>query len=84
MDIIDLVFFILSGPSHNKTTEYLFLSLNVKDLKEKTMAEKLMHIPNVDTQNYPFFVADTFGHLPICRNKLDKSSHIAKPTNKKS
>ena len=36
------------------------------DLKDKTMAEKLMYIPNDDTQNYPFyklqFVVKTFGH----------------------
>ena len=35
--------------------------------RDKTMADKLMYINNVDTQNYPFYrlklVVQTFGHL---------------------
>ena len=37
-----------------------------RDLKDKTMGDKLMYILNVNTQNYPFFtlqlVVETFGH----------------------
>ena len=35
--------------------------------REKTITDKLMYIPNDDTQNYPFcklqLVVETFGHL---------------------
>ena len=37
-----------------------------RDLKDKTIADKLMYIPNDDTQNDPIFrlrlVVETFGH----------------------
>ena len=37
-----------------------------RDLREKTMADKLIYIPNNDAQNYPFcrlqLVVETFGH----------------------
>ena len=47
--------------STSKTFIFLF-----RDLRDKTMADDLMYIPNDATQNYPFcrlqLVDETFGH----------------------
>ena len=41
-------------------------SLKPRILKDKKMADKLMYIPNNDTQNYPYcrlkLVVETIGH----------------------
>ena len=54
------------------------------------MSDKLMYIPNNDTQNYPFcrlkFVVETFEHSwdnKITNENSLKSSKFFKPTNKK-
>ena len=54
------------------------------------MADKLMYIPNANTQNYPFcrfqFGVKTFGHTiykPTNQNLL-KVPKVGKPTNKKT
>ena len=54
------------------------------------MAEKLMYIPNANTQNCPFYnlqlVIETFGHStnkPINQNSI-KVPQIIMPTNKKT
>ena len=42
------------------------MSSNVRDQRDKTMADKVMYIPNDDTQNYPFcrsqLVVESFEH----------------------
>ena len=49
----------------NLGAEFLFTNLGFRKPK-KTMVDKLMYIPNQDTQNYPFcrlqLVIETFGH----------------------
>ena len=54
------------------------------------MAEKLMYIPNANTQNCPFYklqlVIETFGHStnkPTNQNSI-KVPQIVMPTNKKT
>ena len=54
------------------------------------MAEKLMYIPNANTQNWPFFklqlVIEMFGHWtnkPTNQNSI-KVPQIVMPTNKKT
>ena len=57
---------------------------------DKTMADKIMYIPNVDTQNYPFcrfqLVVEMIEHLTYwtIQSKLNKATKIGKPTNKKA
>ena len=54
------------------------------------MADKLMFIPNDDTQNYLFcrfkLVVETFEHsiFLINQSKFTKVSKVVKPTNKKT
>ena len=56
---------------------------------DKTMAIKLMYIPDDDTQNYPFFrlqvMVEMFLHSTLLTNesKFHKSQQIVKPTRKK-
>ena len=51
--------------------------------RNDTMGDKLMYIPNDDTQNYHFFrlqlVLESFGH-----SNLIKVPKVVKPTNKKT
>ncbi len=50
------------------------------------MADKLMYIPNVNTQNYPFFrlqlVDETLGHPTINQHLLNVPK-VVMPMNKK-
>ena len=54
------------------------------------MADKLMHIPNDDTQNYPFYklqlLVETFGHSTKWSNqaKFNKVPNVVESTNKKT
>ena len=54
------------------------------------MTDKLMYIPNEDTQNYPFcrlqLVVETFGHSTSEPNNLNstKVPKVVKPSNKKN
>ena len=55
-----------------------------------TIADKLIYIPNDDTQNYPFcrlkFVVETFEHSIKITNQSNftKVPKVFKPTNKKT
>ena len=58
---------LLSHPAVNLLSHLTKLQLSSQDLKtsrDKTMADKLMYIPNDDIQNYPScrlqFVVETF------------------------
>ena len=61
-----------------------YLSAGIK--WDKTMADKLMHTPNDDTQNYPFsrlqLEVETFGHSTN-QNSI-KVLKVVKPSNKKT
>ena len=50
---------------------------NIRNLREKTMADKLIYIPNEDTQNYPFcrllLVVETQLNEPTKHNSNKKS-----------
>ena len=46
------------------------IAVLIPNCKDKTMTDKLMYIPNYDTQNYLF-------------SKFDKVLKVVKPTNKK-
>ena len=52
------------------------------------MAEKLMYIPNADTQNYLIFsvklVVETFEYSTLCMNQsiFTEVPKVVKPTNK--
>ena len=54
---------------------------------DKTMADKLMYIPNDDTRNFPFcrlkLVVETFGHSTLSTNqsKFNKNFNVVEPTN---
>ena len=52
------------------------------------MADKLMHIPNGDTQCYPFcrlqLVVETFRHSTKWTNQLNFNKKVVKPTKKKT
>ena len=57
--------------------------------RDKTMADKLMYIPNVKTQNYSFYrlklLVKTFKHSTLLTNqsKFTKVPKVFKPTNNK-
>ncbi len=52
------------------------------------MADKLMYIPNLDAQSYPFcwlqLVVETFGHWTwkSKKSKFNKDPKVVEPTNK--
>ena len=50
MIFLDLLYLIFDKYFENKGIRF---SLGI--LRDKTMADRLMYIPNDDTQNYPFF-----------------------------
>ena len=58
------------------------------DLRDKTIADKLMYIPNADTQNYPCcrlqLVVETHQHPTKWANQLKVPKVLFKPTNKKT
>ena len=64
--------------------------MNVGIQRDKTMAVKLMYIPNDDIQNYRFcrlrIVGEIFGHQPnepTNQNSI-KGPKVVKPTEKKT
>ena len=55
--------------------------------RDKTMADKLVYIPNVDSQNYPFYRLQ-LGFYPQLNEPTNQNSilvpKVVKPTNQKT
>ena len=72
----------------NVIWEFDKISHSLGILREKTMADKLIYIPNDDTQNYPLcrlqFVVETLATQLNLPNKSIKVTKICKLTNKKT
>ncbi len=51
--------------------------------RDKTIADKLMYIPNNDTKNYPLCSITISGLIVWTLNLMIKVPKVIKPTNKK-